>query len=302
MKLTLLFKSNNARFLLNINKQKLLLGLLAISGLMLVSSRSTTSPEENLARVQSAKAGFEQQAEQVSQLKITTEQRLAGVMRKLADMQVQIQRLDAMGLKLVEQAKLNPDEFSFASLDNPDELAEQASVELDGQDALLVKMDAMLNQIQNKTQELSALESIMLSHHIQQASRLQGKPINSGWLSSYYGMRKDPFTGQPAMHKGLDFAGKEGEPVLATGAGVVTWSGSRYGYGELVEINHGDGLVTRYGHNKALNVKIGDVVTKGQHIAVMGNTGRSTGAHVHYEVIRKGKQQDPLPYVYRKSS
>jgi murein DD-endopeptidase MepM/ murein hydrolase activator NlpD len=104
------------------------------------------------------------------------------------------------------------------------------------------------------------------------------------------------------MHKGLDFAGKEGEPVVATGAGIITWSGSRYGYGELVEIDHGDGLVTRYGHNKQLNVKIGDVVTKGQTIAEMGNTGRSTGAHVHYEVIRKGKQQDPLPYVYRKSS
>ncbi|MGS2719664.1 M23 family metallopeptidase [Paraglaciecola aestuariivivens] len=302
MKLTLLFKSNNAQFVLNINKQKLLLGLIAISGLVLVSSRSTTSPEENLARVQSAKAGLELQAEQVSQLKLETEQRMSGVLRKLADMQSHIQRLDAMGLKLVEQAKLNPDEFSFNKLVNTELDEQEQSSDLAAQDSLLAKIDLMLNQIQNKTQELSALESIMLSHHIRQESRLQGKPISSGWLSSYYGMRNDPFTGQPAMHKGLDFAGKEGEPVLATGAGVVTWSGSRYGYGELVEINHGDGLVTRYGHNKALNVKIGDVVTKGQHIAIMGNTGRSTGAHVHYEVIRKGKQQDPLPYVYQKSS
>jgi murein DD-endopeptidase MepM/ murein hydrolase activator NlpD len=163
-------------------------------------------------------------------------------------------------------------------------------------------MTSMIEKIQNKAQELTALESIMLSHHIEDESRLEGKPISTGWLSSYYGIRKDPFNGLPSMHKGLDFAGKEGEPVLATGAGIITWSGSRYGYGNLVEIDHGDGLVTRYGHNRAVNVKIGDVVTKGQTIAELGNTGRSTGAHVHYEVIHKGKQQDPLPYVYRKSS
>jgi murein DD-endopeptidase MepM/ murein hydrolase activator NlpD len=302
MKLTLLFRSNNARFKLNIDKQKLLLALLAISGLFLVSSRSTHSPEENIARIQHAKSGFVLQAKEVSLLRTSTEQRMTGVMLKLADMQSQIQRLDALGSRLVEQAKLNPDEFSFNQLPSMGGPLDSSQVEIHVQDELLSKMTSMLEEIQNKAQELTVLESIMLSHHIKQESRLEGKPISTGWLSSYYGIRKDPFSGLPSMHKGLDFAGKEGEPVLATGAGIITWSGSRYGYGELVEIDHGDGLVTRYGHNKELNVKIGDVVTKGQIIAEMGNTGRSTGAHVHYEVIRKGKQQDPLPYVYRKSS
>lgn len=302
MTLTLLFKSNKARLVLNISKQKLLLSLLAISGFFLVSSRSTHSPEENIARIQYAKTGLEQQATEVDLLKSSTEQRMAGMMLKLADMQSQIQRLDVLGSRLVEQANLNSDEFSFNKIPSMGGPANNSPVELQVNDELLSKMTDMLEKIQNKTQELTALESIMLSHHINQESRLEGKPISSGWLSSYYGVRKDPFTGLPTMHKGLDFAGKEGEPVLATGAGIITWSGSRYGYGELVEIDHGNGLVTRYGHNKELNVKIGDVVTKGQSIAVMGNTGRSTGAHVHYEVIKKGKQQDPLPYVYRKSS
>ena len=302
MKLTLLFRSNKARFVLNIDKPKLLLALFAISGFFFVSSRSTHSPEENIARIQYAKAGLEQQANEVTLLKSSTEQRMTGVMLKLADMQSQIQRLDALGSRLVERAKLNPDEFSFNQMPSMGGPLDNNPVDIQVQDALLSEMTGMLETIQNKAQELSALESIMLSHHIEQESRLEGKPISSGWLSSYYGIRKDPFNGLPAMHKGLDFAGKEGEPVLATGAGIITWSGSRYGYGNLVEIDHGDGLVTRYGHNKKLNVKIGDVVTKGQSIAVMGNTGRSTGAHVHYEVIRKGKQQDPLPYVYRKSS
>jgi murein DD-endopeptidase MepM/ murein hydrolase activator NlpD len=302
MKLTLLFKSNKARFVLNINKQKLLLALFAISGFFLVSSRSTHSPEENIARIQHAKAGLEQQANEVSLLRTSTEQRMTGIMLELADMQSQIQRLDALGSRLVEQANLNPEEFSFNQMPSMGGPLDNNPVDIHVQDELLSKMTGMLQQIRNKAQELTALESIMLSHHIEQESRLEGKPISSGWLSSYYGIRKDPFSGLPTMHKGLDFAGKEGQSVLATGAGIITWSGSRYGYGNLVEIDHGDGLVTRYGHNKELNVKIGDVVTKGQSIAVMGNTGRSTGAHVHYEVIRKGKKQDPLPYVYRKSS
>ncbi|WP_299080824.1 M23 family metallopeptidase [uncultured Paraglaciecola sp.] len=302
MKLTLLFKSNQARFVLNIGKRKLLLALLATCGLFLVSSRSTHSPEENITRLQLAQSGLDHQASEVNQLKLSTEQRMIGVMQKLAEMQSQIHHLDALGARLVEQANLSPEEFSFTHTPSNEALIANSAVEGHEQDQLLSKIGAMLEQIENKSQELNALESIMFSHHIEQERRLAGKPISSGWLSSYYGVRKDPFTGKPAMHKGLDFAGKEGEPVLATGAGIITWSGSRYGYGELVEIDHGDGLVTRYGHNKGINVKIGDVVTKGQHIAVMGNTGRSTGAHVHYEVIRKGKQQDPLPYVYRKRS
>jgi murein DD-endopeptidase MepM/ murein hydrolase activator NlpD len=302
MKLALLFRSNKARFVLNMNKQTLIFVLLVISVLSLVSSRSTYSPEENIARIQYAKTGLEQQANEVTLLKTTTEQRMTGMMLKLADMQSQIQRLDALGSRLVEQANLNPAEFSFNQMPSMGGPADSTPVYIQAQDKLLTTMAGMLDTIQNKVQELTALESIMLSHHISQESRLEGQPIASGWLSSYYGIRKDPFSGQPAMHKGLDFAGKEGEPILATGAGIITWSSSRYGYGKLVEIDHGGGLVTRYGHNKKINVKIGDVVTKGQKIAVMGNTGRSTGAHVHYEVIHKGKRQDPLPYVYRKSS
>jgi murein DD-endopeptidase MepM/ murein hydrolase activator NlpD len=302
MKLTLLFRSNKARFIININKQKLLLGLSAVCVLLLVSSRSTHSPDEKIARIQYVKTGLDEQAYEVNRLKTNTEQRMAGMMLKLADIQTQILRLNVLGSKVVQQAKLNPSEFTFNQIPSMGGLLDNRTIDIPVQDVLLTRISDMLKKIQKKAQELSALESIMLSHHINRESKLEGKPISSGWLSSYYGIRKDPFNGLPSMHKGLDFAGKEGEPVLATGAGIITWSGSRYGYGELVEIDHGGDLVTRYGHNKKVNVKVGDVVTKGQSIAVMGSTGRSTGPHVHYEVIYKGKQQDPLQYVYRKSS
>ena len=299
MKLTLLLRSEKTRLKFSADKQKLIIALIAICGVFLISSRSSNPLEENLSRINYAKTGLEQQSKEVDELKTVTQQQLTGMTLKLADMQSQLLRLDALGARLVEQANLNPEEFSFnrlPAMGGPEEL-DYVSIQVD--DSLLTKMDFLLGQIQHKTQQLNALESIMMSHHITDQSRLTGRPVSSGWLSSHYGVRKDPFSGRPAMHKGVDFAGKEGDVVMATAAGVVTWADDRNGYGKLVEIDHGDGLVTRYGHNKQLNVKIGDVVTKGQQIAFMGNTGRSTGAHVHYEVIRKGQQLDPLPYVYR---
>jgi len=167
-------------------------------------------------------------------------------------------------------------------------------------DPLLNQIATLQHSVTAKKQQLAMLESLVRGHHIHEQSQLSGRPIQSGWLSSYYGMRKDPFTGSPAMHKGLDFAGKTGDDVVSTAAGIITWAGERHGYGLLVEIDHGDGIVTRYGHNNALSVSVGDVVTKGQPIAIMGSTGRSTGAHVHYEVIRHGQQIDPLPYVTKR--
>tara|TARA_R110001606_G_scaffold337788_1_gene485873 strand:+ start:287 stop:1036 length:750 start_codon:yes stop_codon:yes gene_type:complete len=245
-----------------------------------------------------AQSGLHQQQAQIDDLKNTTEQRLAIVLQKLAEAQSRLVKVNALGARLVEQAQLNPEEFSFSVIDEEAAALPETSTDL-GQYNVVSRIEIMLDELENKEQQLGALESILMSHHITEESALAGRPIEAGWLSSYYGIRTDPFTGKPTMHKGLDFAGAEGEPVLATGAGIVTWAASRYGYGNLVEIDHGNGLVTRFGHNKTLNVKMGDVVTKGQSIALMGNTGRSTGPHVHYEVINKGQPQDPLPFVYR---
>jgi murein DD-endopeptidase MepM/ murein hydrolase activator NlpD len=299
MRLTLLVRGEKTRFKLHADKHKLTLAVIAVSLVCLISSRSTSHPDEDFARVNFAKTGLEQQAQQVEELKTQTSQKLAGMTLKLADMQSHILRLDALGARLVEQANLNPDEFSFnqnPAMGGPEESTAFTIIVADD---LINQMDQTLAVIQHKTQQLNALESLLMSHHITDQSRLTGRPVSSGWLSSHYGVRKDPFSGLPAMHKGVDFAGKEGDEIMATAAGIVTWADERYGYGNLVEIDHGDGLVTRYGHNKTINVKVGDVVTKGQSIALMGNTGRSTGAHVHYEVIQKGRQLDPLPYVYR---
>ena len=166
---------------------------------------------------------------------------------------------------------------------------------------MLANISIVESGLNVEEKQLKLLESITLGHHIENTSYLSGRPIKKGWLSSYFGTRKDPFNGRPAMHKGVDFAGKEDAAIITTAAGVVSWAGDRYGYGQLIEINHGKGLKTRYGHNKTILVEVGDVVSKGQIIARMGSTGRSTGPHVHYEILRNNKQIDPIKYVYRKA-
>ncbi len=130
------------------------------------------------------------------------------------------------------------------------------------------------------------------------AGRLaMARPVAGGWVSSHYGQRLDPFTGRPAVHRGLDFAGLDNSAILAVAPGVVTWSGRQRGYGNLIEIDHGNGWITRYGHNAFNLVTPGDYVKPGQTIALMGSTGRATGTHLHFEVLYRGRHQNPTRFV-----
>lgn len=290
MSITILVKGKNTRIAKTFSIRKTVSILVGVSLVLLVSSRSTESVYENQVRLNVVKTGLKEQVDLVEKLHNTTDQKLNGLIQQLATMQSQLNHLDTISSNLAEKNGLTKADFEL-----PDEIKTQLSKDAE----LTSQIEQMANALEFKIQQLTALESILQGLNIEQESALAGRPVSEGWLSSYYGIRKDPFSGAPAMHKGIDFAGKEGSSVIATGAGVVTWSGSRFGYGNLVEIDHGNGLKTRYGHNDILTVKIGDIVTKGQSIALMGNTGRSTGAHVHYEVIKDGRHVDPLPFIYR---
>lgn len=123
------------------------------------------------------------------------------------------------------------------------------------------------------------------------------RPVAGGWVSSHFGPRPDPFTGRPAVHRGLDFAGLDNSAILAVAPGVVTWSGRQRGYGNFIEIDHGRGWITRYGHNSSNLVAVGDYVKPGQTIALMGSTGRATGTHLHFEVLYRGRHQNPARFV-----
>jgi murein DD-endopeptidase MepM/ murein hydrolase activator NlpD len=198
----------------------------------------------------------------------TAQANLDALALRVGQIQAQMLRLNALGERLVSKADLDSGEFDYASLED-------------------------------RFNKLSVLETMLMDRSLRERLMPSGRPIGKGWLSSKYGKRADPFTGKQEYHKGVDFAGKEGSDVLATGDGVVTWSGRRSGYGNLVEINHGNGYVTRYGHNKTNTVEVGQAVKKGQQIALIGSTGRSTGPHVHFEVLRNGKQVNPAKFIGR---
>jgi murein DD-endopeptidase MepM/ murein hydrolase activator NlpD len=222
---------------------------------------------------------------------------------QLAAMQSQLLRIDALGERLTDIAGIDGDEFDFSQapalggpLSTPNNDHDYApNVDFLVEDEV-ANFSALLS---HRSDQLNVLESLLLNENQQRETRLAGRPITSGWLSSRFGYRTDPFTGRRAWHNGVDFAGAEGADVISVAAGVVTWSGSRHGYGNLIEINHGNGLVTRYGHNKDLKVQAGDVVRRGDVISSMGSTGRSTGPHVHFEVYKHGRAVDPASYVNR---
>ena len=218
--------------------------------------------------------------------------------RRLAQLQAHVIRLDALGSRLIEIAELDSGEFDFSvppAVGGPgDSLSE--STEPATPD-LIASLNELSVQLDNRAQQLDLLENMLMNQNLHEEVMPAGKPIIKGWTSSFYGMRTDPFTGHKAHHKGVDFAGKMGSDIVSVGSGVVTWAGRRYGYGLLVEVNHGNGYATRYGHAKDVLVKVGDTIKKGQVVALMGSTGRSTGPHVHFEVWHNGEVVDPMEYI-----
>ncbi|GAA4900487.1 M23 family metallopeptidase [Ferrimonas pelagia] len=265
------------------------------AGLWQMSSRSSGAAQGELAQAQLRN---QQQQGELEQLREQTEAQLSVLAARLGRIQARMNRVEAMGVALAERAEL-ADQFDFTSevgLGGADAPA-QDEIELA---LLLADMDQLLKRLDRVDNQLPLLETLERHHHIDNDRYLSGRPLTSGWQSSSFGYRNDPFNGRRTMHRGLDFAGPEGGEVIATGAGVISYSGTMFGYGNLVEIDHGNGLKTRYGHNKENLVELGQVVDKGEVVALIGSTGRSTGPHVHYEVMKNDRQVDPAAYVYRK--
>lgn len=241
---------------------------------------------------------LDQQRRDIEQAKRTAEENLDALALRMGQMQAHVMRLDALGQRLTHMAGLDDGEFDFENppaQGGPENIsAVQSSMPVPD---FVATLDNLSQQLQDRGDQLSVLETLLLNRNLQAEVVPAGRPTANGWISSTFGIRTDPFTGRLEHHNGIDFAGKEGSDVVAVASGVVTWAGPRFGYGNLVEINHGKGYVTRYGHNEKVLVKVGDTVKKGQVLAKMGSTGRSTGPHVHFEVLRNGRAVDPARYV-----
>jgi murein DD-endopeptidase MepM/ murein hydrolase activator NlpD len=216
---------------------------------------------------------------------------------KIAELQTHMIRLDALGERLVDVGRLDPGEFDFntpppqGGLEYAVPGESQTDVELTGE------LERLSRQLADREDKLELLEQMLIQRGVLAEVTPSGRPVKKGWLSSSFGKRTDPFSGKKSMHRGIDFAGKRGSDVVAVAAGVVTRSEKQAGYGNLVEIRHANGYSTLYAHNQENLVRVGEVVNKGQTIALLGSTGRSSGPHVHFEVHRNGKIENPLRFV-----
>lgn len=241
-----------------------------------------------------------ERAEALAEMAGTAQQRLESMSLLLAELQGRMTRLDAMGMHLTDIAGLEQGEFDFTvapALGGP--ISVPTAPDSDMVPLFESEVLALSQALDDREVQLDILSDLIQGEQVRKDATPAGRPVLSGWLSSNYGNRLDPFTGKRAWHNGVDFAGREGSDIFAVASGVVSWSGERYGYGKMVEVAHGEGVTTRYAHNLENTVKVGDMVRRGEVIALMGNSGRSTGPHVHFEVFKNGRPVDPASYLRR---
>jgi len=250
------------------------------------------------ARVDGALAGIEQQRAAFEQARNDSQRELNAMSVKLAELQAHATRLNALGARLTKIAHLDDGEFNFdaaPAVGGPS--IRGAASELPTGAALGESIDALDRQISLQSQQLALLESVLADRELDASMLPTGLPVRSGYASSGYGRRSDPFSGYNEFHRGVDFSGPRGSDVLTVADGVVQFSGRINGYGNAVEVDHGNGYMTRYAHNNENLVTVGDRVKAGQVIARMGSTGRSTGSHVHFEVWLDGRVVNPGQYL-----
>ncbi|MEJ2670037.1 MAG: M23 family metallopeptidase [Gammaproteobacteria bacterium] len=229
-----------------------------------------------------------------------SEQQFNALTLRMAELQARVVRLDALGERLVSASGLNQTEFNFAESPGLGGPSVAESDESLGKPEFMDELANLADEIAAREEQLEILEALLHGQRVDAEVFIAGQPVRKGWMSSRFGRRTDPFNGRIAMHHGVDFAGKEGSDIIAVAAGVVTYAGTRSGYGNLVEISHGNGYFTRYGHLRSFSVSVGDIVKSGEVLGAMGSTGRSTGPHVHFEVLKGGKHLDPSRFIARK--
>lgn len=285
---------------LSLTKPLHLLLMMGIVGLIVMGSvyvGYTLNPsQDNQALIDEWQSDVHRHQVQLNHIREEADADIDALSSRIGLLQAHVMRLDALGRKLVKMARIDKGEFDFETtpaLGGPEALSNKG---LDP-DELTQAIDQLGFELENREDQLVVLENLVLNENLQKEVQPSGRPIVKGWISSYYGMRTHPLSGRREMHKGVDFAGKLGGPVIAVAKGVVTYAGKRYGYGNVIDIAHGNGYTTRYAHNSRLLVSVGDTVEKGFQIAEIGSSGRSTGPHVHFEVLKNGRETNPVRFI-----
>ncbi len=221
---------------------------------------------------------------------------------RVGQMQAQVQRLDAMGSRLAKLTGMKPEEFQFAqppAQGGPLVVFPEQEMSENG---LKQQLGRLTQIISDRSDKLLALETMLLQNQLSRKLLPSIPPVHEGYYSSNFGWRLDPFTGVNAMHEGVDYVVDTGTPIYASAGGVVAYASLHPQYGNMVEIDHGNDIVTRYAHASKLTVKVGQVVRRGDKIAEVGSTGRSTGNHLHFEVRYKGIAQNPVRFLEKAAS
>jgi murein DD-endopeptidase MepM/ murein hydrolase activator NlpD len=234
--------------------------------------------------------------QEIGELRARLQERIDAMSARVGQLNAHVIRLDALGKRLAEMADVDSHEFDFSMAPSAGGPETSAGMPIRAPELSSMIDDFESRLVQRDTQ-LNVLEQIILQRELRKQILPEGRPVERGFLSSGFGNRQDPLSGEFSFHRGVDFAGNAGDLVIAVGAGVVTFAGYRPDYGYVVDVTHGDGYVTRYAHNARVLVRQGETVSRGQRLAVMGSTGRSTGPHVHFEVLRNGTPVNPLAYL-----
>jgi len=256
-----------------------------------------SSPRDRaLAQIHQLQQQVRQQDVQLAGVRKDSQRELDALAVKLGQLEAQSTRINALGERLTEVGKLDPNEFNFDQSPAVGGLEDTASSAYALPPTLDAGIDQLASQFDTQQAQLSALQSLLLDAKIDSNLKPTGMPA-AGYISSYFGVRPDPFDGHSARHTGIDISVPFGTEVHAVAEGMVTFTGERSGYGKVVEIDHGNGYMTRYAHNSQLLVHPGERVHVGEVVSRAGSTGRSTGPHVHFEVWYKGRVVNPLAYV-----
>jgi murein DD-endopeptidase MepM/ murein hydrolase activator NlpD len=272
--------------------------MLCFGGAGFAAALLFASPSSQALReLNSMRAQIAMQDQAVGQVETAAQRSMNALAVQLGALQARAMRLDALGQRLAQVGKLDASEFDFA--DDPGVGGPEDS---DGKpqpiDASLANNIASLRgQFQNEEVRLKVLEQLLLDRRVDNQLMPKGYPVAGAYIGSGYGTRTDPINGGVEHHMGIDFAAPMGSAIHAAADGVVTFVGQRTGYGNVVEIDHGNGYMTRYAHNSKNVVTVGERVRAGQIVARVGATGRATGPHCHFEVWLHGRAVNPITYV-----
>lgn len=257
----------------------------------------TLNPRDAAMReLVSLRAQIEIQKDALTELEGDSRRNLDALAMQIGQLRAQATRLNALGDRLTQVGKLEDGEFDFATepaLGGPEEALAESAAPL----PLASDIDSLRAEFERQEAQLGVLENLLFDRKIDNALLPTGMPVAHGYVASGYGTRTDPISGRQAVHLGVDFDVPLGSDVLAVAEGVVTYSAVRNGYGNVVEIDHGNGYMTRYAHNSRNVVEVGTRVHIGQVLAKVGSSGRSTGPHCHFEVWLNGRPVNPMAYV-----